>query len=190
MAIVSATFAAGAEGSLELAAEQVPVCFADEPLGEPGRSSIKNEADVALSKPKVDVVVTGAAYAPRGTATSEVMVRLRVANIDKTLRISGDRGALGLGRPKPFGRMPVVYERAFGGTTDAGDVYLENPVGLGYKGAKPLDPAIDTEAPNIDSPNNSPSGSGDHSTPAGFGVITPTLGTTRQIRRHVRSSLG
>lgn len=81
-----------------------------------------------------------------------MMVRLRVANIDKTLRISGDRGALRLGGPKPFGRMPVVYERAFGGTTEAGDVYLENPVGLGYKGAKPLDPTINTEAPNIGPP--------------------------------------
>jgi hypothetical protein len=173
LVILSATFAARQDGSLELAPEQVPVCFGDEFLGEPGRSSVHLEADVALIKPKVDIVVAGAAYAPMGRPVAEVLVSLRAKHISKTLRVTGDRtvSALSVGRAQPFVRMPVVYERAFGGTTDTGDVYTANPVGVGYKGAMPLDPSIAIQAPNVEYPDRGPAGGGNGLPPAGFGVI-------------------
>jgi hypothetical protein len=173
LAIMSATFAAREDGSLELASEQVPVCLADEPFGDPGRSSIKVEADIAIAKPRVDVIVVGAAYSPSGRPVTEVMVGLRVSDIHKTLRVTGDRtlsSRLG-GGPMPFVRMPIVYERAFGGTTENGDVYVENPVGVGYRGAASADPTVATEVPNVEYPNRQVRGRGDHHSPAGFGIV-------------------
>jgi hypothetical protein len=172
LAVISATFAGLEDGSLDLALEQVPFCFADEPFGEHGRSSIRIEADIALAKPRVDIVVIGAAHAPSGRPVQEVMVGLRVADIHKTLVVTGDRMLSSrLGGPTPFTRMPIVYERAFGGTTRDGDVYLENPVGVGYRGAPSSDPTVTTEVPNVEYPDRPPRGRGDHRPPAGLGVI-------------------
>src|SRR5687768_4169062 len=113
VAVMSATFAGRDDGSLDVAPHQVPICFADEPFGEPGRSSIRIEADIALVKPRVDVVVVGAAYAPAGRPAQEVMVGLRLANIYKRLRVTGDRAESDrLLGGIPFVRMPIVYERA------------------------------------------------------------------------------
>jgi hypothetical protein len=173
LVVMSATFAGRDGDSLDLASEQVPMCFADESFGEPGRSSIMIEADIALVKPRVDVIVVGAAHAPAGRPAQAVMVGLRVATIHKWLKVTGDRAAADalLGGPTPFTRMPIVYERAFGGSTEDGDVYAENPVGVGYRGARSPDPTVTTEAPNVEYPDRQPSGRGDHLLPAGFGVI-------------------
>jgi hypothetical protein len=167
--VMSATFVGGEDGNLELAEQQAPMCFADEPFGEPGQSSIRIEADIALVKPRVDVIVVGAAYSPGGRPVSEVVVGLRVADIHKRLRVIGDRsGSDRLLGATPFVRMPIVYERAFGGTTATGDVYRENPVGVGYKGVASADPTVTTEAPNVEYSDRSPS---DQRSPAGFGII-------------------
>src|SRR5262245_24378973 len=85
LVVMSATFrATGDEGGLDLAAEQVPISLGDEPFGELGKSSIRAESDIALVKPKVDIVVNGTAYAPGGNPAPEVMVGLQVADIRKT----------------------------------------------------------------------------------------------------------
>jgi len=172
VAVISATFAAGADDSLSLASEQIPMCFADECFGEPGQSSIRREADIALVKPRVDVVVVGAAYAPLGRAVPEVVVSLRIADIYKPLHVVGDRSAATqlLNGPLPFTRMPIVYERAFGGTVN-GDVFPENPVGVGYRRAVSRDPTVTTELPNIGYPAQPSNGRRDHPLPAGFGII-------------------
>jgi hypothetical protein len=170
--VISATFAARDDGSLRVAPEQLPMWFADEPYGEPARSSIKFDADIALVKPRVDVLVVGSAHAPAGQPTARVSVSLRIADIFKTLRVSGDRAAATrVFGPLPFSRMPIVYERAFGGTTPDGDAHVENPVGVGYRRAVSADPAVTTELPNIEYPDGRQSGRGDHVPPAGFGVI-------------------
>ncbi|MEZ4296533.1 MAG: DUF2169 domain-containing protein [Polyangiaceae bacterium] len=73
--------------------------------------------------------------------------------LDKTLHVFGDRAT---GAPRavtPFQRMPVVYERAFGG---AG--VWENPVGTGGPGSRLL--------PNIVDPR-------DARRVAGFGPVAP-----------------
>jgi hypothetical protein len=173
LCVLSATFVGGTNGRLDLAPKQIPMCFADEPYGEAGRSSIKIEADIALVKPRVDLIVVGAAHAPGGRPASEVMVSLRVADIHKMLRVTGDRTAASrlLGGAIPFTRMPIVYERAFGGTTKDGDIYVENPVGVGFRGAASSDPSVATEVPNIEYPDRQPNGRGDHLPPAGFGVV-------------------
>jgi hypothetical protein len=181
VAVLSASFAAlddapdgdGSGLALDLAPEQAPVAFEDVPSGEPGRSSTRQEADIAPHKPRVDVVVRGCAHAPGGRPADEVMVGLCVADIRKTLRVSGDRALLAHceGAPAPFLRLPVVYERAFGGTLADGDVYLENPVGVGYRNAASGDASVASRLPNIEYPDRPTRGSGDHFTPAGFGIV-------------------
>lgn len=181
VAVLSASFAAlddapdsdGSGRALGLAPEQTPVAFEDVPAGEPGRSSPRIEADIAPHKPRVDVVVRGCAHAPGGRPADEVTVALCVADIRKTLRVIGDRALLarGEGAPTPFLRMPIVYERAFGGTLADGDVYLDNPVGVGYRNARSSDASVMSRLPNIEYFDRPTRGSGDHFTPAGFGSV-------------------
>ena len=66
--MLSASFEAQKDGGLAPAAEQVPVAFADVPFGDPARSSIRYEADIAPVKPAVEIVVNGTAHAPGGQA--------------------------------------------------------------------------------------------------------------------------
>jgi hypothetical protein len=160
--VMAATFAAPPGAGLRLAEEPSPIRTADEPRGDPAASSTTYESDVALAKPFVDVLAIGHAYAPPGTAANQVAVRIQVGDVNKTLLVTGDRGRLG--GVQPFERMPIIYERAFGGTNDQGEVDPRNPIGVGYRGARSSDPDVHTVAPNIAYPNQDRE-------PAGFGAL-------------------
>lgn len=86
-------------GKLVYADVQAPLCDADETFGTVGASSIRQESDLFLYKPKCDVIVNATAYSPNGKPASNVDVRLtvrkQIANaseklIDKTLRVTGE----------------------------------------------------------------------------------------------------
>jgi hypothetical protein len=162
LVVMAATFIAPDGTELRLADEQSPIRTADEYRGDPAKSSVTYEADVAYVKPFVDVIVNGHAYASRGKATKQVPVRVRIGDVNKTLNVSGDRDALG--GIIPFTRMPIIYERTFGGINDQGHVDLRNPIGVGYRGARSADPSVLTTAPNVEYPNNDRE-------PAGFGPL-------------------
>ncbi|UWR28257.1 DUF2169 domain-containing protein (plasmid) [Sulfitobacter sp. S223] len=168
LVMVSASFETKGQ-ELEIAKSQLPVCFADEPFGDPVRSSNRYEADIALSKPKVDVIVVGRAYAPDGKPAEHVDAGLAVGNLRKILRVTGDRLETmgGVSRPKPFLTMPLIWERAFGGTDDDGNIDLRNPVGIGWKGAKSADPEGRSDLPNIAYAGDD----GPDPEPAGFGFV-------------------
>ncbi len=90
-------------------------------------------ADVLLdegnAKPRAEFKVYGAAHAPLGREVSEQRIAVRIGGLAKSLIVSGERqfGALGMpGAPKPYARMPVVPETAFGGADCA-----DNPRGKG-----------------------------------------------------------
>jgi hypothetical protein len=169
--VVAAAFEARPGRPVVPAAEPALLHAADVFHGEPGRSSVRYEADFAPEKSRVDVLVNGSACAPGGGTAERVRVSLRVADVFKELVISGDRergGPLGLmpGR-RPFTRMPIVYERALGGT--AGEpttarMDVRNPTGIGYHGARSADPDVKTDAANVEYADG-------RSEPAGFGVI-------------------
>ncbi len=80
--------------------------------------------------PNAGVLLTGHAHAPAGRAVPSMSVRLGISRekpvIDKTLHVFGARAAANASTISPFQKMPLVYERAFGG---AG--VWENPVGVG-----------------------------------------------------------
>ncbi|MBP7000319.1 DUF2169 domain-containing protein [Amaricoccus sp.] len=170
--MLSASFEAGAEG-LRPAAEQTPVAFADVPSGDPALSSTRYEADIAPVKPAVDVIVNGCAHAPGGRAAAEVQVGIRVGTVRKVLSVVGDRAraAGGYSAARPFTAMPVVWERAWGGTAEDGQCEVRNPVGIGFKGARSADPGVLSEAPNVLYPGEAGAGPGDRPRPAGLGVV-------------------
>lgn len=163
--VVAATFEDSPKG-LRPAEEQRPIRLADEYFGEPGISSIRHESDLALEKRFVDVIVNASACAPRGRPVRELAVELQVGRRRKQLIVRGDRHRrvrMITSRATPFERLPIVYERAFGGTHRKTE--LRNPVGIGYRGARSSDPQVTSELPNVER------GGFRGRAPCGFGVV-------------------
>jgi len=173
---VKATFDILPDGSTEVAKDQPPVLRMPEYHGEPAKSSIKYEADLVLTKKTTDIIVVGHAHAPGGRAVTELDAGFRVGPVQKILRVYGDRqwGATGPTSPEPFTRMPIVYERAFGGvdsrsTQPERDWDLRNPVGCGFAVKKAnLD---GMPVPNIESADRLIRAWDDRPAPAGFGAV-------------------
>jgi len=97
-------------------------------------------SDIVPHKPRTDVWLNGHACAPAGRPSSVVVTRLalfrnQTALLDKSLNVYGDRISFD-DPPRPFDRIPIVYERSFGGVDDD-----ENPVGVGGD-ERPLVPNI------------------------------------------------
>ena len=171
--LLSASFTADAAGKVGLADDPLPVTFADTPWGNPALSSIRYEADIAARKVRPEVIVNGSAYAPGGQPADAVTVGLQIADIRKILQVTGDRvhhlGAFSA--PTRFLRMPLTWERAFGGTTDAGDRDPRNPVGIGHAGAHSADPEVRSDAANITRPDQVVAAQGDRPEPVGYGSV-------------------
>ena len=128
----------------ELSDEQAPLVAADEFSGEPGLSATTYEAEFAPFKPRCDVLLNGSAYAPDGKPATEVTVGLRVGAMQKSFSVVGQRTwqrsllTVKASDPKPFARLPIGYDQAYGGrdvsakNPDKEKFYLANPVGTGY----------------------------------------------------------
>lgn len=173
---VKCTFDIKPSGTTEVSTEQSPVLQIPEYNGEPGKSSLKYDSDLILTKRTTDVIVVGHAYAPNGSPVKELDVGFRVGPLQKMLRVVGDRTWTGFARspPQPFVKMPLVYERAFGGV-DKKSEHLErdwewrNPVGTGFA----VDKAhlANVPMPNIEYPDKPFRSWNDRPPPAGFGPI-------------------
>ncbi len=164
-----------------LSEQQVPLVKADAFTGEPGFSAVEWETDFAFRKPKCDVILNGAAYAPGGRPAGQVRVGLKVDGWSKMFDVFGHREWRSAGRffatdPVPFQRMPFSYNTAFGGLDrlDPQDpqpaAYVPNPFGRGFADPKnaarvPGLPLPNTQA--VDEPVTSPYGT---YRPMGFGV--------------------
>jgi hypothetical protein len=178
---VRGTFVIGSDGSTTLANEHGEVCLVPKFEGEPSSSSLVYDTDLVHTKIASDVLLHGHAFAPQGRPATRVDVTLKIGNIDKTLRVSGDRhwqdGVLGLSMtsPEPFETMPIVYERAFGGSDRKSDdpkrhAWDErNPVGVGF--AIEAEHLIGQPVPNIEYPEEPISSWRQRPRPAGFGPI-------------------
>jgi hypothetical protein len=177
---LKASFRIGNDGKQVLCAEQDKVSRIPKFRGAPERTSLLCESDLIHRKLRTDVLVDGCAYSPGGKPAERVDVRIMVANIDKSLRVCGNRlirasiGGLRLSSPEPFTSIPIVYERAFGGT-DKKDANPQmhrwephNPVGVGF--AIRNEHIIGTPAPNIEDPH-APYKNCDKGKPAGLGPI-------------------
>jgi hypothetical protein len=158
---------------LQVSEDQMPVALWDIPFGDPANSSNRYEADIAPLKPGAEILVNGSAHAPNGKAVAEMQVGVRIGAMRKVLNVVGDRiyDAGGFSAPRPFRTMPIVYERAYGGTLPDGRLDRRNPVGVGYRHARSADPAVGTQAPNITYPGEPYLSPSDRPKPGGFGPL-------------------
>jgi hypothetical protein len=187
--VVSAAFVCLPGQRLRLSDEPAAVPDTDVCYGDPASSSVRYEGETAWEKPYVDVIVNGHALAPDGRTAESVLVDVHVGDVHKQLLVSGDRRWLAAGipgSPQPFARMPIIYERTYGGyDTRAADpahhkLDPRNPVGVGFHGAPSANPLILTEVPNVEYPDKRMTAAKNAGEPAGLGVVSrswqPRLG--------------
>ena len=181
--VVKATYQIVADSHLILAEKQTSVSLTGEYRDEPELASIKYEPEIAFFKPATDIVLIGHAYAPR-QGTTQVDVSLEVGRLKKTVRAFGDRwwmksmNTIAQTQPVPFERIPLIYERAFGGwerndpDPDKHSFEPRNPIGVGFKTNKEyLKDAM--RLPNLEDPGQLIKDIMDKPKPAGFGFIAP-----------------
>jgi hypothetical protein len=180
--MVKATFDIGPDGQLRLAEKQRDIEWGDVYSGAPGTSSVLYESDATWGRTGTDVALIGYAY-PKRPGDRQVDVSLRVGPLGKTARVFGDRrwetviGGARMSVAEPFEKMPLVWERSFGGVdataADPNHHALEarNPVGRGFR-AKQSNAKLDGAwLPNIEDPQHLISTPADRPSPAGFGFV-------------------
>lgn len=179
--VAKGTFQVSPSGVVSLAGEQVPLVFADEYLGDPGQTSLKAACDMVLFKPRTDVIVLGQAHSPQGEPITQMDVELRVGDLQKRLRVMGNRRwekrlmSLTPTEPEPFQKMPLSFERAFGGRCPVAAESEEeqqddrNPVGVGYVAV--AEQSVDKPLPNLEDPAALISTWKDRPDPRAFGYV-------------------
>jgi hypothetical protein len=181
--VVKGTFVVHADGSTAPADAQEPFVFADQHTGDPGSTSIVYECDFVAVKPRVDVVVNGAVIAPQGRQVTRLSVGLTGPGIAKRIEVVGDRlwieGPRGVqpSEPAPFVRMPLLYERAFGGSDHSHEspsrqgTERRNPVGVGFHLNGARESILGKPLPNLERPGALVALPSDKPAPIGLGVI-------------------
>jgi Uncharacterized protein conserved in bacteria len=161
-----------------VAEEQVPVALEETYYGDPSATSIRQPSDVSLTKPGTDVLLVGHAYPAGGRPATQVDVSLQVGQVRRVLRVFGDRvwraGSVGaeMSEPRAFSRMPLVWERAFGGS-DGQQVHPENPVGRGFRSRESERPIEGVVLPNLEDPSALLTDWRNQPTPACFAPVAP-----------------
>lgn len=175
---VKATFTLDRRGNVAVADAQLPLQRGDVHTGEPGASSVQLEDESTPVKRGTDIVLVGHAWAgPRKSPS--VDVTLRVGRLARSARVFGDRawyrGATGIAPsdPVPFSRMPLVWERAFGGKDAAAEGAFDarNPVGVGYTSAVEAERIEGVRLPNIEDLGAPIASPADRPQPFGFGFV-------------------
>lgn len=178
---VQATFLMSPEGLIPLP-KQPPVKPGGQWRGDPAKTSMVMEPQIAFAKAGTDVVLRGHAYAPQPGAT-EGMIGIRVGALQKTARVFGDRrysgrfGMQGISAPMPFERIPIIPELAFGGW----DRRDEDPTRHAFEPRNPIGRGFYTQAPdgdeawlpNFEDPLDLITAWSDRPQPACFGFIGP-----------------
>ena len=153
------------------APQQLPILEADVPLHPDATDGlVRFEADCVPFKPRTDIVLVGDACTPKGRPARTLDVEIRVGATSKILRVFGERRwSLVAGQKAPllvgpadFARMPLTYERAFGGIDRQASVgelspgsrpwYAKNPYGQGYIAARTVKAIHDRPLANIEDP--------------------------------------
>ncbi len=166
--VVKATYALR-PGVSPLAVEQEVPRETDELWNDDERKSLRSASDLAPFKDCPEVLVVGAAYAPRGRPVDHLRARVAVGELDKTIEVFGDRAfdsegtITGFG---PFARMPLIWERAAGGPGTS------NPVGVHLDGRADVYGMV--PLPNLRTPHARLLKRGDFIAPIGFAPMAPS----------------
>ncbi len=172
------------KGSFALQNWRLPAALpAEEQLGfkgderhmdEIGRS-LKLASDLVMFKPFGEVLLTGNCHAPDIHPATMVEVGLDIGKVSKRLKVHGDRvwlrdatGEFVIEGPLPFTRMPLRWERAFGGLN-----FAENPMGRGIEPWTAEDGRKFFYLANIEAPDSAVRGHGRLQKPACFAPIAP-----------------
>ncbi len=124
--VAKATFALK-PGKASLAAEQQGLHPREGHWGDDETRSLYAPNDLVPFKRRVDVVLVGQAFAPKGAPARSLAARLAVGSIDKAIDVHANRALTREGEIRegaPWASMPLLYERAAGGL----DTW--NPVGV------------------------------------------------------------
>ena len=151
-----------------LAGEQEEPNAADGYWDDDERRSLHVAGDLAPRKARADVILVGAAFAPRGQPMRSLVARMVIGDVDKSIEVFADRafaldGSLHEGQG--FTKMPLTWERAAGGP------HTSNPVGVRADAAP--DARGWTPLPNLQPSGIHVTGRGDFIAPAGYGPISP-----------------
>ncbi len=181
---VKGTFGLG-PGALPVSPEQVPIWEGDQHWADPALTSIRYASDLGPAKTGTDVALLGHAY-PKGGRGNVVDVGLQIATLRKILRVYGDRQWLKAAmawiasKPLDFERIPLVWERAYGGrdesNPDAAKQAFEprNPVGTGFADSGAKDRLEGLALPNLEDINHLITGWKSRPPPACFGFVAPS----------------
>lgn len=180
--VIKATFSFSTDGKVKAAENQMPLCYGDEYWGKPGLSSLRYATDMVFGKKGTDIALNGHAYAPMRNPEKKIQAALAVGSLQKILTVTGDRfksSKMGItSRPQPFVKIPLRYERTFGGMDTSHqnnkkhNHFRENPVGIGFG---PWNGPENCPAfPNIEHAETSKKTKKKPKGPAGFGFIAPS----------------
>lgn len=183
--VIKATFGFSAKGEVGVAGKQVGLWMGDEYVGAAGVSSVRYGSDLSPEKTGTDIVLNGHAYAPMNRPVPRLQAGLKVGRVSKAVTVTGDRfwqvsmGMVSATKPVPFVKMPLSYERAFGGEDRFHDsekkwqVCKENPVGTGFRVRRKKEAIDGLKLPNIEHPKALMRKWNDQPPPTGFGFVAP-----------------
>lgn len=159
--------------------EQIALAGDTPHMDEIGRS-LCYASDLVAYKPWGEITLTAECCAPRGSETTEQRVFLEAGAVSKELVVTGDRvwvhgpdGHDVVDGPLPFARIPLRWERSFGGLA-----HPENPLGRGIDIVPDFDGMMRLYLPNIEDPSQRVSSRDDTPDPVGFAPV-PTHAASR-----------
>lgn len=170
--------------------EQIPVHLSDAYWGEPGASSLKEASEMHLHKAMTDFIVTGHAGTPDGRDVDRCQFSVSLGEFGFQAVICGERRFVGRGglitSPRPFERMPLIWERSFGGGSPGDekkkpDFDEGNPVGSGYLGRRQEAEVEGELAPSVEDPRYLVRKLGDRGKPVGGSFVAPQWKVRRQF---------
>lgn len=169
------TYTIEQDGRCVLAAAQVPI-FSEAGDNPVCPELLDHDLDLYPFKPATDVIVKGHAFSDVSCSTLEVSVQ--IGRWGKAIRVVGDRratlsanGQIVFSEPTPFHKIPLRYDRAYGGRDLAAEAKYGNP-------AMELEKYVDKTIIDLDaaSPHIYPRN------PAGAGyLIEPTKEAVEQL---------
>lgn len=98
VAVMRATLDMQDDGTLTYADDQLPLVMTDEFYGEPNKSSVRQESDLAPFKPKCDVIAIANAHAPSGKPAEMFVAGIRIYESMQPRPIP----------PRPYGLNPTM----------------------------------------------------------------------------------
>ena len=181
--VVKASFDVDPNGECRPAAEQLPFVYADEHYGDPGTTSIRYESDFAPVKPRAEVLVKASAIASGDRPVTQLEVALAGPGFVKQALVTGDRewvrypGGIAPSKPRPFGALPLVWDRAFGGSDSSHERIskngseIRNLVGVGFHLNSDSQTTLGKPLPNIERMDGVMRSWADKPEPIGFGPV-------------------